>query len=110
MSIMIHLYYTGVNGAARKFVQEMISTGTVEAIRQEKGNEKYEYFFSLDDPETVLLVDCWSSQEAIDLHHASTMMDTIIKLREKYDLHMRVERYISDDGGIPQFDQKFIRK
>lgn len=29
---------------------------------------------------------------------------------EKYDLHMRVERYISDDSGVPASDQKFIRK
>ena len=26
-------------------------------------------------------------------HHATPMMDTIAKLREKYDLHMTVERY-----------------
>ena len=33
-----------------------------------------------------------------------------MKLRKKYDLHMRVERYITDDGGIPQADKEFIRK
>lgn len=33
---------------------------------------------------------------------------TIMKLREKYDLHMRVERYVSDDG-IPETDRKFIK-
>ena len=35
------------------------------------------------------------------------MMSTIAALREKYDLHMEVERFISDDG---QFDETFIRK
>ena len=34
---------------------------------------------------------------------------TIFKLREKYNLHMKVERYISDDD-IPEKDEKFIRK
>lgn len=38
MSITVNIYYKGENGSARAFVQEMISSGTVEAIRQEKGN------------------------------------------------------------------------
>lgn len=110
MAITVNLYYHGKNGNARKFAEEMISSGVVEAIRQEKGNLKYDYFFSMDDPETLLLIDSWENQEAIDLHHASQMMDQIIQLRDKYDLHMDVERYISDEGGVPQSDQSFIRK
>ena len=31
------------------------------------------------------------------------MMDTIIRLREKYNLHMKVERYLLDDE-IPDSD------
>ena len=51
----------------------------------------------------------WENQEAIDIHHASPMMNTIMELREKYDLHMHVERYVSDDG-IPDSDRKFIKE
>ena len=76
----------------------------------EPGNLKYDYFTPFDDPETVLLIDSWADQSAIDVHHASPMMQTIAALRSKYDLHMRVERYISDEGGVPEKDQKFIRK
>ena len=43
------------------------------------------------------------------IHHGTTMMDTIIKLREKYNLHMKVERYISNDE-IPETDKKFIKE
>ena len=109
MSIAVNIYYTGVNGNARRFAQEMEESGTCAKIRAEAGNLKYAYFYPADDPETVLLIDCWENQEAIDVHHASPMMHTIAQLRDKYDLHMRVERYISDDG-IPQHDQAFIRQ
>ena len=71
MSITVNLYYTGKNGAARKFVEEMESSGTVAKIRAEQGNLKYRYFCPMDDPETVLLIDSWESQEALDVHHAS---------------------------------------
>ena len=110
MAITVNIYYSGENGNAKRFAKEMISTGTVDAIRAEKGNLKYEYFFPMDDEETVLLIDSWTDQRAIDHHHDSPMMTRIAELREKYDLHMKVERYITDENGIPQEDSTFIRK
>lgn len=107
--ITIHIHYTGHNGSARKFAEEMLSSKTVEQIRAESGNLGYNYYLSLDDPETLLLIDSWRDQASIDAHHASPMMQTIAALREKYDLKMRVERFVSDDGGIPDKDEAFIR-
>ena len=108
MSITVNLRYTGIDGNARKFAEEMISSGTVDAIRAEEGNLRYEYYQSMDDPETILLIDSWANQEAIDKHHATPMMDTIAKLREKYDLHMTVERYTAVE--TPETENQFIRK
>ena len=62
MSITMNLYYTGENGSARKFAEEMEESGTAAQIR------------------------------------------------EKYDLYMRAERYVSDNDGIPDSDSKFIKK
>lgn len=108
MSITVNIFYTGENGSARSFAEEMISSGTVEAIRKEKENIRYDYFYPVDDAETVLLIDSWENQEAIDVHHGTPMMSTILKLREKYNLHMKVERYRSSDE-IPEADRKFIK-
>ena len=108
MSITVNLRYTGTDGNAKKFAEEMISSGTVDAIRAEEGNLRYEYYQSLDDPETILLIDSWANQEAIDKHHATPMMDTIAKLREKYDLHMTVKRYTAVE--TPESENQFIRK
>lgn len=110
MAITVNIYYSGKNGAARKFTEEMISSGVVSNIRAESGNIRYEYFYPMDDAETVLLIDSWEDQHSIDMHHASPMMTQIIKLREKYDLHMKVERYRSDEAGIPETDKTFIKE
>lgn len=110
MSITVNIYYSGKDGNARKFAEEMESSGTADLIRSEEGNERYEYFFPMKDTETVLLIDSWRDQRSIDIHHSSEMMKTIARLREKYDLHMRVERYVSDEGGSPDSDKKFIRQ
>ena len=105
--ITVNLYYKGTNGNARAFADEMESSGIADAIRAEEGNLRYEYFQPLDDPETVLLIDSWSDQAAIDAHHASPMMQQLAELREKYDLHMTMERYVSDDYKL---DEKYLRK
>ncbi len=93
MSITVNIYYTGKNGSARSFAEEMMSSGIVDEVRNEEGNERYEYFYPAEDPETVLLIDRWRDEEAISVHHKSEMMVKIAALRDKYRLHMKIERY-----------------
>ena len=108
MSFTINIRYTGNNGSANKYAKEMMESGIVEKIRSEAGNLRYEYFTSLDDPETILLIDAWENQEALDFHHASSIMKEIMDLRNKYDLHMVVEKYerVEDNPD----DEKYKRK
>ena len=108
MSITVNLYYHGKNGSARAFAEEMERSGIADAIRAEKGNLQYRYFVPTDDSETVLLIDSWADQAAIDAHHQSTMMRQIAALREQYDLHMEAKRFVSMD--VPQSDEQFLRK
>ena len=98
MSLIINIYYTGENGTAKEFAEEMVSSGIVDRVRAEKGNLRYNYFFPMDDPETVLLIDRWENQEALDEHHKSPMMKEIAKLRDKYHLRMRVERFVEKEN------------
>lgn len=107
--ITVNIYYSGENGSARSYAEEMMDSGLVGLIRAEQGNLRYEYFFPMDDPKTVLLIDSWENQAAIDRHHGTPMMEKIAALREKYGLHMKVERYISDQAGIPERDLTFIQ-
>lgn len=108
MSIVMNLYYTGKNGNALAFAKEMEESGIAKRIREEDGNERYDYFLSLSDKETVLLIDSWKDQEALDKHHASSIMTEIARLREKYDLHMRAERYAEEK--MKKEDSGFIRR
>ena len=57
----------------------------------------YSYFFSMEDKETVLLIDKWENQEVLDKHHKTEMMKNITILREKYHLSMRVEKFFSEN-------------
>lgn len=108
MSITINIYYTGAGGAARAFAEEMKKSGIVDIIRAERGNLGYEYFIPMENEQTVLLIDSWADQASLDAHHNSPVMKRIAELREKYDLHMKVERFVS--AAEQASDEKYIRK
>ncbi len=109
MAITIHLFYRGEGTSALDFAEEMTRSGVVAGIREEEGNLGYDYYRSLSDPSEILLIDRWRDQSAIDAHHASVWMQEIFRLREKYDLHMRVERFEDTEGNLPEQDRDFIR-
>ena len=99
--------YKGSNGSSKKFMEEMISSGIVDEIRNEEGCLHYEYLLPIDDDECVVLVDSWKDQEALDKHHQLPLMKRISELRNKYDLHMEVEKY---QLIVDNLDEKYIRK
>ena len=52
----------------------------------------------------------WKVPFYYDVHHKSHTMGKIIELREKYGLHMKVERYVSDETGLPEHGRMFVRE
>ena len=109
MAITINIYYTGQGDQAKQFARDMLEQGIVSEIRREAGNLRYAYFLPLEAEGTVLLIDSWRDQAALDAHHHSPAMAKIMALRKKDDLHMRVERYVTEDGGVPEGDRAYIR-
>ena len=49
--LTINIRYTGENGSARKYVEEMESSGIAARIRAIEGCIRYDYFYPADDPE-----------------------------------------------------------
>ena len=92
--IVINIRYTGENGSARKYVEEMEKSGIADRIRAVEGCIRYDYFFPADDAEGLLLIDEWEDDEALNRYHSSPMMQEAADLREKYKLGNRqINRY-----------------
>ena len=60
MAITVNIYYSGKNGNAVRFAEEMLSSGIVKEIREEVGNLRYDYFLPMAGGDTVLLIDSWA--------------------------------------------------
>lgn len=109
MSIFVNIYYTGKEGSAREFVREMEESGIADTVRKQPGNLAYDYFFSAKDPETVLLVDAWKDQAALDAHHAADWMPKISALRDKHGLSIQAKRFREDVDGFTDNDLAFLK-
>ena len=105
--LTVLIRYQGEGDNARKFVEEMVSSGLVKQIQEEEGNLRYEYFFPLEEDGSVLLLDSWTDQAALDRHHQLPLMGKIKELREKYDLRMKVEKY---ESILDEKDERYIRR
>lgn len=108
MALTINITYKGDGDSARKFAEEMLSSGIVDEIRREDGNLRYDYYLPLKEDGTILLVDVWEDQEALDRHHLSPVMGKILSLREKHNLTMTVQRF-TDNSPIPDKDKQYIK-
>lgn len=51
MAVVVNVYYSGENGAARRFADRVRSEGVLAEVRSEIGCERYEYYISSEDPE-----------------------------------------------------------
>ena len=103
MSLTVHIYYAGKNGNASKFAREMTERGIVDRIRAEKGNERYEYFISLGDPETVLLIDSWTDQTALDRH-------VLAFLERAFAVGRTIEGTVADQQVLGAVEGTFLVK
>lgn len=108
MPLIMLLEYSGKGDAARSFVREMEEKGIADEIRKAPGCLRYEYFLPYKENGSVLLIDEWTDQAALDAHHDSQSMKDLAALREKYDLHMKATRCVTE--ALPDFDNSFIRK
>lgn len=65
--LLLVTYHTRT-GARADFLRAMETSGILETIRKEAGCLRYDYFLSADDPEAILLVEKWESEEKQLLH------------------------------------------
>ena len=54
----------------------------------------YDYYFSAESPDTVLLIEKWASPEQQEAHIQSAHMAELMNIKEKYILDTAVEKAV----------------
>ena len=66
----------------------------VNTVRAEDGCEGYDYYFSAEKPDTVLLVEKWASAKQQEVHLQTAHMAELMRIKEKYILNTAVEKAV----------------
>ena len=93
MSLGLNVTYRTKPGLAQDFLDALSAAGIREAVRAEAGCLQYDYFLSAGDPDQVLLVERWESQQAQTLHLAQPHMDRVKALKERFVEETSLIRY-----------------
>ena len=87
--IHIHAFYRADNSEMlHKFYE---AAGVIEASRNDAGNVKYDYYFSAERENEILLVEKWETREHLQAHCTMPQMATLAKLKEKYNIQTELE-------------------
>lgn len=92
MKIFLEVHYYTKDGKRSEFYDKLISGGIADMSRAEAGNEKYEYYFSPTDENELLLLEIWSSPEAVKLHGQTEHFKALGELKSEYVNDVRIIR------------------
>ncbi len=93
MKRFVEVHYYIKDGKRNEFYNAIQKHGIADASRAEEGNEKYEYYFSAENENELLLIEVWNSPEAVELHMYSQHYKELGELKKKYVTETVFTRY-----------------
>lgn len=84
MELTLHVTYTAKPGCREQFVRKIVTAGILTEIRNEAGCLGYDYYFSAQDENVVLLIERWESEAHVRVHLTQPHMAQLRKIKEEY--------------------------
>ena len=92
-NIILHVYYRSKNGTAEDFVRAVKESGTQDKVRAEDGCMQYDYHLSLENADTVVLLEKWRDGDALATHLQQPHMETLKEFKSRFVQETKIERY-----------------
>ena len=91
-SFMLTVTYTAKDGCGKQFVEELESSGVAQAVRQEDGCIRYDYYYSAKDENTVFLFEEWQTEKHQQIHLTQPHIAQLKQIKETYilDTQLRI--------------------
>lgn len=84
MKQFLEVHYIVKDGLREEFYERILAEGIDEASKNEAGNEKYDYYFSADNTNELLLLEVWKDDEAVQLHGQTKHFAALGELKKEY--------------------------
>ena len=84
MEVKLHVTYIAKPGCREAFVRKVVTEGILTAVRAEEGCLAYDYYFSAQDENIVLLVERWESDAHVRVHLTQPHMAQLRQIKEEF--------------------------
>ncbi len=93
MKRMVEVHYYLKDGKRNDFYNAIIRQGIADDTRAENGNEKYDYYFSPENENELVLLEIWKSAEAVQLHMETPHYQALAELKKEYVMDTVFRRF-----------------
>ena len=82
--LTLYVAYTAKPGCRETFVRQIVMEGIADTIRREEGCIRYDYYFSAQREDEILLVEQWQTQAHQRIHLQQPHMDAVRAAKAQY--------------------------
>lgn len=95
--LILYVRYTAKPSCRESFVRDIVEEGILTQIRQEDGCLAYDYYFSAQDENEVLLIERWESAAHQRVHMEQPHMARLREIKDKYIAATKLGRVHLED-------------
>ncbi len=95
--MLMHVTYKTRDGKRNEFIQNVKKSGIIKDSRQEPGNLAYQYFYPIDDNNSVLLIESWTNTAAQAAHGQTEHFKKLSELKKKYVEEVIIKKYFASN-------------
>lgn len=93
MKRFVEVHYYVKDGKRQAFYDAIMQSGIAAASRAEEGNEKYEYYFSPENENELLLLEVWRDAQAVQLHGETPHFKALGALKTEFVTETVIRRF-----------------
>ena len=95
--LILYVKYHAKPGCRESFVRQVVEEGILTLIREEKGCLAYDYYFSAQDADELLLIERWESAAHQRVHMEQPHMARLREIKDKYIADTKLGRVRLED-------------
>ena len=80
----IYVVFKCVPGKREEYIERINKEGIADAVRKEDGCIRYDYYFSENDPDEILLIEEWESEKHQQIHIEQQHMTRLREIKPDY--------------------------
>jgi len=89
----IYVVFKCVPGKREEYIERLKTEGIVDAVRKEDGCIRYDYYFSENDLDEILLIEVWESKRHQEIHIEQPHMSRLRELKPNFVLSTQLGEF-----------------